>query len=331
MSSRDFKCEYCSTFHTTRGNLEKHQRTTKKCIEIQKARGLNVKDPVTKCPYCNKDYSLLNIKRHIDSCVIKSSHPTQINNTNIGDNNGDINIQNIQNNITNITLDFGNFFTDEKVTEIFQEYKSEHALEQMKGLAKFIIEKVLLLEGAPGYYVRDAMRNIFAYDTENGIKYDDKGELLRKKINDGASDHINDIVDKIIHNFSSLTGKKNEETVEDMKDFKKDIRELNTTTKLMTSIKKDYGCKNKEQRVERINKIKDSKNKVKVKVSDAEKIKKIDEERQLKIKFYKFNLDKDRKDHVLSKGTNNEPLSFTDKPLLEELNLKYTDFFLEDL
>lgn len=67
----DFKCEYCGSFQTTRGNLEKHQKTTKKCIEIQKVKGLHVENPIRICPYCQKYISVINLKRHIDLCPVK--------------------------------------------------------------------------------------------------------------------------------------------------------------------------------------------------------------------------------------------------------------------
>lgn len=330
-SIKEYKCEFCGCFQTTKSNLKQHQQTAKKCIQIQKSRGVQVETPLSKCQYCNGEYSALNLKQHVERCPKKIVQA--ISNINGDSNNVNINIDNSINNITNnhITLDFGKFFTDEKVSEIFQEYKSEHALEQMKGLAKFIIEKVLLLEDSPGYYVKDVKRNIFGYETENGIKTDQNGELLRKKIKDGAGDHINDIVDKIIQDFSSLNNKKSNETVQDMKGFKKDIRELHITHKLMNKIKGDYTCKNKDERAERIINIKDSENKAKSKLEEAERIKKIEDDRQAKIKNYKFNIDKDRKNYVLSKGSENEPLSFSDKSALEELGLKYTDFFLEEL
>lgn len=332
----EVKCEYCGSFQTNKYDLKRHQQT-KKCILAQQLQGIQVDIPSKCCDLCGGSFSIRYIKDHVKSCQSKTGN---VNNNIHVDNNSHIENVNIDNSVTNnttnnitnnITLDFGKFFTDEKIAQIFQDYKSEHALEQMKGLAKFIIEKMLLLESSPGYYVRDFMRNIFAYDTDDGIKYDDNGELLRQKIKDGAGDYINEIVDSIIHNFGSLHGKKNEEKVEDMKGFKKDIRELNITGKLMTSIKKDYRCKTKDQRNERISKIKESNDKAKVKSNEIERLKKLEEDKNIKIKQYKFNLDKDRKDYVLSKGMANEPLSYTDKPVLEELGLKYTDFFLEEL
>jgi hypothetical protein len=346
-----YKCKYCDSIQSTKSSLARHQGTSKTCIKIQESKGI-FSHKIPTCIYCKKECYSARLLEHQSICTLKpssvsstsmSSIPVSLqpasvsnnitgnenhnnNNTSINDNSTNINITNNNN---NITLDFGKFFTDEKISEIFKEYNSEIALEQMKGLAKFIIEKILLMEDAPGYYVRDAMRNIFVYETENGFKHDDNGELLRKKINDGAADQINEMADKIIHQYSILNGKKNADKVEDMKDFKKDIRELNTTAKLMTSIKKDYICKNKEQREERVSKVKDSKNKQKAKKDAMEDQKKQEKERQKKIKMYKFNIDKNRPDVVLSKN-NCEPLEYSDKPKIAELGLRYTDYYLED-
>jgi hypothetical protein len=200
----------------------------------------------------------------------------------------------------------------------------------MKGLAKFVVEKVLLMVGAPGYFVKDAKRNIYAYETDNGIKTDQNGELLRKKINDGASDHMSGLAEQLINQFSVLTGKKNELKVEEMKTFKKDIEDLNNTPKLVNCIKTSYTCKNKEQRDERIADLEDSKTKKEAIKNEKEKIKKMEADRLKKIKFYKFNLDKDRPNVVLSKNKN-DPLEYSDKPILEELGLKAGDIFLEDM
>lgn len=338
----EYKCEFCNVTQSTKGNLDRHQKTSKKCIRIQESKGVST-NKIPKCKYCKNDFHSTRLSEHENICTLKppinlnNSSSTNTNTT--GDNNTISTVNNLDNstnnitvnNINNITLDFGKFFTDQKMAEIFQEYKSEHAIEQMKGLAKFVIEKVLLLEESPGYYVKDAKRNIYAYETENGLKKDENGEFLRKKIKDGASDHINELVDKLITQYSAMTGKKNETKIEDMKSFKKDIKELHITPKLVNSIKSSYTCKNKEDRSERILNIKDSETKNKAKEDELLRLKKIEEERQNKIKKCKFNIDKDRKDHVLSKGSQNEPLSFDDKPILEELGLKYSDFFLEEL
>ena len=46
--------------------------------------------------------------------------------------------------------------------------------------------------------------------------------------------------------------------------------------------------------------------------------------------MYKFNIDKNIPDVVLSKNVN-DPLEYSDKPKMEELGLRYTDIFLEEI
>lgn len=349
-SLNDYKCEYCNMQQSTKNILDRHQKTSKSCIRIQESKGIFI-NKIPTCKYCKKEFHSKRLLDHESICILKppinSSQPSIDSNLNVSGNNNSTNnhietdnsVDNsintnltVNNNITNnLIVDFGKFFTDEKVAEIFQEYKSENAIEQMKGLAKFIVEKMLLLEDSPGYFVKDAMRNIYAYETDNGIKTDKNGEFLRSKIKDGAGDHINNLVDQLIGQYSVLTGKKNENKVEEMKDFKKEIRDLNTTPTLVNCLKKSYTCKNKEERKERLEIVKESKAKDKAKKEESMRVKKLEDERKAKIKMYKFNLDKDRPDIVLSKGRDNDPLEYADKIKLEELGLKYTEFFLEEL
>lgn len=346
-SLNGYKCDYCNITQSTKGSLDRHQKTSKACIKIQESKGIFT-NKIPTCKYCKKECYALKLNDHESICILKpsSSPSSSDSNLNISGNTNTINDSSthigtdnsintnltVNNNITNnLIVDFGKFFTDEKVAEIFQEYKSENAIEQMKGLAKFIVEKMLLLEDSPGYFVKDAMRNIYAYETDNGIKTDKNGEFLRSKIKDGAGDHINNLVDQLIGQYSVLTGKKNENKVEEMKDFKKEIRDLNTTPTLVNCLKKSYTCKNKEERKERLEIVKESKAKDKAKKEESMRVKKLEDERKAKIKMYKFNLDKDRPDIVLSKGRDNDPLEYADKVKLEELGLKYTEFFLEEL
>jgi hypothetical protein len=193
------------------------------------------------------------------------------------------------------------------------------------------LKKILLLDESPGYFVKDEKRSIYAFETENGLEIDNNGEVLRKKIKDGASDHINKLVEQLIGQYSVLTGKRNEVKVEDMKTFKKDIKELHIAPKLVKCIKNSYTCKNKEERNERIQGIKDSQEKEKIKKQEIDAQKKIEDNKQRKIKLYKYNMDKEDGNLVLSKGPNNDPLEYADKKKIEELGIRYTDFFLEDL
>ena len=67
----DFKCEYCNSFQTSKGNLDKHKKKSVECVKIQMSKGLNVELPVTKCEFCDKEYGKTNIKKHQETCSKK--------------------------------------------------------------------------------------------------------------------------------------------------------------------------------------------------------------------------------------------------------------------
>ncbi len=65
-------CEYCRNTYSSKSSLNNHQKTTKKCLEIQK--NLNkITDLVEfSCKYCDKKFtSNQNIKKHEPFCNIK--------------------------------------------------------------------------------------------------------------------------------------------------------------------------------------------------------------------------------------------------------------------
>jgi hypothetical protein len=98
MSSIDYKCEFCGDFTSSKSNLDRHQKTKKKCIEIQKTKGLQVKDPLIKCQYCDKKYNILSMKGHAETCTVKKERSQLIgNNINIGTNSGNIHIEAVTN------------------------------------------------------------------------------------------------------------------------------------------------------------------------------------------------------------------------------------------
>jgi len=65
-------CEYCKNTYSSKSSLNNHQKTTKKCLEIQKS--LNKKTDILEfsCKYCDKKFtSKQNIKKHEIFCNIK--------------------------------------------------------------------------------------------------------------------------------------------------------------------------------------------------------------------------------------------------------------------
>ena len=47
-----YECVFCKKLFTTNSNLKKHQKTTKKCINIQLESISNIETKFFKCEYC---------------------------------------------------------------------------------------------------------------------------------------------------------------------------------------------------------------------------------------------------------------------------------------
>ena len=92
-----------------------------------------------------------------------------------------------------------------------------------------------------------------------------------------------------------------------------------------------YSCKNREELNIKLKEKKTYEDMENVKLAEKMRLKKLEEERQQKIKLYRFNMDKDDKNLVVSKGSGKEPLEYADKIKIEELGIKYNDFYLEEI
>jgi hypothetical protein len=67
-----FECIHCKKSFTTNSNLTKHQKTTKKCLKIQKEKTMSVDNNLYKCKFCNKDFTTKQYyEKHIEICVSK--------------------------------------------------------------------------------------------------------------------------------------------------------------------------------------------------------------------------------------------------------------------
>jgi hypothetical protein len=64
------ECEFCNKVFKTKGNLFKHQKTTKYCIKIQKEQSAQTITYTSyNCLYCKKEFSQsYNLERHIPTC-----------------------------------------------------------------------------------------------------------------------------------------------------------------------------------------------------------------------------------------------------------------------
>ncbi len=79
-------CEYCKKSYSNKSSLNNHQKTTKKCLEIQKKLSSSITNIIevsnlneisTKytCKYCSKNFTTKqNIKNHQDICLLKKDY-----------------------------------------------------------------------------------------------------------------------------------------------------------------------------------------------------------------------------------------------------------------
>jgi hypothetical protein len=68
-------CEFCNKTYSSKSSLNNHQKTTKRCIEIQKSMNKNNNILEFKCDYCNKIFTTRqNIKNHENICQNKKEH-----------------------------------------------------------------------------------------------------------------------------------------------------------------------------------------------------------------------------------------------------------------
>ena len=70
----NFECEFCNKTFNLKGNMIKHQKTAKYCINIQKSstNDSKVEHISYVCKFCNKNFTQANhLSRHIPNCIEK--------------------------------------------------------------------------------------------------------------------------------------------------------------------------------------------------------------------------------------------------------------------
>ena len=69
----NFECEYCNKTFNLKGNLIKHQKTAKYCIDVQKSiNNSNVEHISYDCKFCDKKFTQANhLSRHTPTCIEK--------------------------------------------------------------------------------------------------------------------------------------------------------------------------------------------------------------------------------------------------------------------
>jgi hypothetical protein len=68
----EVKCKYCGIFQSTKYTLERHQKSSVKCLAIQKSRGLQVEVPSVNCEFCLKTMKPECLKKHHETCLVKN-------------------------------------------------------------------------------------------------------------------------------------------------------------------------------------------------------------------------------------------------------------------
>jgi hypothetical protein len=70
-----FKCDICGAVLTSKLILKNHQSKAKKCIKIQRDKGIVLSRPVFKCEYCVRDFTVKKtFDNHMKICKEKKKH-----------------------------------------------------------------------------------------------------------------------------------------------------------------------------------------------------------------------------------------------------------------
>jgi hypothetical protein len=70
-------CEYCNGL-SSKSNLLYHQKSNKKCIEIQKTKFGQVNCILKDCEFCKKKFNINSLKKHLLICKVKLSIETEL-------------------------------------------------------------------------------------------------------------------------------------------------------------------------------------------------------------------------------------------------------------
>jgi hypothetical protein len=70
-----YECEFCKNSYSTKSTLKTHQKTTIKCLDIQKNLGLELEIKYFICEFCDKNLtSKKNLENHLSTCFKKIEH-----------------------------------------------------------------------------------------------------------------------------------------------------------------------------------------------------------------------------------------------------------------
>lgn len=223
------ECEFCNKTFSGKSTLIKHQRSVKKCLEIQEQRGLVIKRLIYTCTVCNKDFTSNNgLKYHNKSCKQKKEldHKTNIDlhdtvlqlkkeleelksRANTINNHHTTNNHNTTNNVSII-----NYMTKERVLEIFKEHFEVKDLNQ-KRYGLFTVKHILNSEGKPLYKCTDLSRKKCVYIDTSGNEVQDTNmatlinllyqahPYVKELVQDEIIDQTDDVILEIRNDYRS--------------------------------------------------------------------------------------------------------------------------------
>ena len=201
------KCIYCDNIFYDKGNLNKHQRTSKYCIKIQLERDSKIEHESYDCEYCKKKLTTkksLNV--HLKTCKIKLKEKDlliSLQNEVKKLKDDVINIKPVTITVTNTdnSININNYssllnYDPENITESLKKhYTIDHLLKNdQRNLADMTIKHFLSGKEQPMYYVTDRSRNKFMYtDKEHNEQEDSNALILRSLVYRGIKPIIKNL------------------------------------------------------------------------------------------------------------------------------------------
>lgn len=201
-----YECIFCKKLFTTNSNLKKHQKTTKKCINIQLESISNIETKFFKCEYCKKDFTTKQyFEKHTKICVNKLKDENTLLTAQLSE--ARERILDLENNMKTVRLEIENEFIKERnnrlettVEEIAKQPKNqqinnkiiittpldlssrsvqqaiesnfshEHLTMGQKGVARFAYDNMLKDDkGKLKYICTDPSRQVFQYKNDKGV------------------------------------------------------------------------------------------------------------------------------------------------------------------
>ena len=270
-------CEYCKEKFSSNNNLQRHKKTAKFCIDIQKNYESMEKEKEKKfiCNYCTKKLSAKNrlyyhqdickknpnrkikernnFKKKVDIMVQQKFEelvqknelqvlPTTITNANNTNANNTITQSNNDHSFNTNYISIINYMTPERVGETFEKhYTLDDLMKSQVGLADFTNEHFLNGSDKPMYLCTDKSRQHFVFYDENQEKVSDNNAKMLINL---AIQGFESVTEMYKNKHEELKTKLNkfldEEDCDDLvNDLREEIKALDEHYAKTMNIKKD--------------------------------------------------------------------------------------------